>query len=76
MSFRLMATVTAVIMAAGANFGCSAVPSGVYGASGQVAPGSIPAGPYVDLSACAASPVPSTRIDQLCNRQNANPSGN
>jgi hypothetical protein len=29
----------------------------------------------VDLGACAHSPVRSTRIDQLCNRQDANPYG-
>jgi len=38
MTFRMMATVAAVIMAAGAHCGCSAVPSSVLGASGQVAP--------------------------------------
>ena len=32
-------------------------------------------GPAVDLAACAHSPVQSTRIDQLCNRQDANPYG-
>ena len=32
-------------------------------------------GPVVDLSACAHSPVQSSRIDQLCNRQDANPYG-
>jgi hypothetical protein len=32
-------------------------------------------GPAVDLAACAHSPVQRTRIDQLCNRQDANPYG-
>jgi len=32
-------------------------------------------GPVVDLSACAHAPVQSSRIDQLCNRQDANPYG-
>ena len=86
MSFRIMATVTAVIMAAGANCGCSAVPSWVqaqnaYDASGRVSPGRVPYaesssvngyGPAVDLATCAHSPVPPTRIDQLCNRQDGN----
>lgn len=84
MAFRIVTTVAAVIMAAAANCGCSAVSSSVYGASGQVAPGRVPAGSYdsvgygpvVDLSACAASPVRSDRIDQLCNRQNGNQYGN
>jgi len=85
MAFRIVATVAAVIMAAAANCGCSAVSSSVYGASGQVAPGRVPAGPYdsvngytpvVDLSACAVSPMRSDRIDQLCNRQNGNQYGN
>ena len=31
--------------------------------------------PVVDLSACAHSPAPTSRIDQLCNRQDANPYG-
>jgi hypothetical protein len=32
-------------------------------------------GPSVDLAACAHSPVQTSRIDQLCNRQDANPYG-
>ena len=32
-------------------------------------------GPVVDLSACAQAPVQTTRIDQLCNRQDGNPYG-
>jgi hypothetical protein len=83
MSFRKMATVAAVIMAAGAICGCSAVPvQNAYDASGRVAGGRVPAGPYgggnfygpaVDLAACALSPAQPTRIDQLCNRQDGNP---
>ena len=86
MSFRIMATITAVIMTAGAYGGCSAVPSWVqaqntYDASGRVAPGRVPYaassangyGPAVDLAACAHSPAHPTRIDQLCNRQDGNP---
>jgi hypothetical protein len=43
MTFKMMATVAAVAMAAGANCGCSAVPSGLqaqntYGAAGRAAP--------------------------------------
>ena len=46
MTFKIMATVVAVIIAAGANCGCSAVPSGLqaqsaYDASGRVAPGRV-----------------------------------
>ena len=86
MSFRKMATVTAVIIAAGALCGCSAVPvQNAYDASGRVAAGRAPAGPYsgvngyygpaVDLAACARSPERPDRIDQLCNRQDGNPYG-
>jgi hypothetical protein len=32
-------------------------------------------GPVPDLAACARSPEPTTRIDQLCNRQDGNPYG-
>jgi hypothetical protein len=32
-------------------------------------------GPVPDLGACARSPEPTTRVDQLCNRQNGNPYG-
>jgi hypothetical protein len=32
-------------------------------------------GPIVDLGACARSPEPPTRVDQLCNRQDGNPYG-
>jgi hypothetical protein len=40
MTCKIMATVAIVIMAAGANCGCSAVPSGTFGqvASGRAAP--------------------------------------
>ncbi len=85
MSFRKMATVAAVIMAAGAICGCSAVPvPNAYDASGRVAGGRVPARPYggvnfygpaVDLAACAHSPAQPARIDQLCNRQDGNPYG-
>jgi hypothetical protein len=30
-------------------------------------------GPVPDLGACARSPEPRTRIDQICNRQDGNP---
>ncbi len=86
MSFKIMATVTAVIITAGANCGCSAVPSWVqaqntYDASGRVAPVRVPYaassangyGPAVDLAACTHSPAQPTRIDQLCSRQDGNP---
>jgi len=85
MSFRKTATVTAVIMAAGAMCGCSAVPiQNAYDASGRIAAGRVPAGPYgavngygpaVDLAACARSTAAADRIDQLCNRQDGNPFG-
>jgi hypothetical protein len=85
MSFRKMATVAAVIMAAGAICGCSAVPfENAYNASGRVAGGRVPAGPYggvnfygpaVDLAACPRSPEQPNRMDQLCNRQDGNPFG-
>jgi hypothetical protein len=85
MSFRKMATAAAVIMAAGAICGCSAVPvQNAYDASGRVAAGRVPAGPYggvngygyaADLATCARSPEQPNRIDQLCNRQNGNPYG-
>ncbi len=85
MSFRIMGTVTAVIMAAGAICGCSAVPvQNAYDASGPVARGRVPAASYasvngygtaVDLAACAHSPAAPTRTDQLCNRQDGNPYG-
>jgi hypothetical protein len=32
-------------------------------------------GPVLDLGACARSPEPPARLDQLCNRQNGNPYG-
>jgi hypothetical protein len=32
-------------------------------------------GPLPDLGACARSPEPRARVDQLCNRQDANPYG-
>jgi hypothetical protein len=32
-------------------------------------------GPVPDLGACARSPEPRTRIDQICNRQDGNPYG-
>src|SRR5260370_2205521 len=80
-----MATVAEVIMAAGAFCGCSAFPVPTpYDASGRVAGGRVPAGPYggvnfygpaVDLAACARSPEQPNRIDQLCNRQDGNPFG-
>jgi hypothetical protein len=46
MTFKITATVVAVIVAAAANCGCTAVPSGLqaqsaYGGSGQVAPGRV-----------------------------------
>jgi hypothetical protein len=85
MSFRKMATVAAVIIAAGTICGCSAVPfQNAYDSSGRVAGGRVPAGPYggvnfygpaVDLAACARSPEQPNRIDQLCNRQDGNPFG-
>jgi hypothetical protein len=31
--------------------------------------------PVVDLGACAHSPAATTRVDQLCNRQDGNPYG-
>ena len=40
MAFKIIATVVAVIVAAAANCGCSAVPPGVQ-ASGQVTPGRV-----------------------------------
>jgi hypothetical protein len=86
MTFKIVATVVTVIVAAAANCGCSTAPSWVqaqntYDAVGRVAPGSVPYaasvangyGPAVDLGACARSPAPPTRIDQLCNRQDGNP---
>jgi hypothetical protein len=47
MTFKIMATITALFLTAGANLGCSAVPSwsqarGTYGASGDVDPGRVP----------------------------------
>jgi len=85
MSFRKMATATAVIMAAGVICGCSAVPfQNAYDASGRVAAGRLPAGSYggvngygpaVDLAACARSAEQPNRIDQLCSRQDGNPYG-
>ena len=47
--------------------------AGCYGAGPYASAGGY--GPSVDLAACAHSPVQSTRIDQLCNRQDANPYG-
>jgi hypothetical protein len=47
--------------------------AGCYGAGPYASAGGY--GPAVDLAACAHSPVQSTRIDQLCNRQDANPYG-
>jgi hypothetical protein len=85
MSYRKMATVAAVIMAAGAICGCSVVPDqNAYGASGRVAGARAAVGPYggvnvygsaVDLAACARSSEQPNRIDQLCNRQDGNPFG-
>jgi len=62
MTFKIMATVPAVIIAAAANCGCSAIPSGLqaqstYGASVQVAP--------APVSYAATSPtveVPGERV--------------
>ncbi len=89
MSFRIMGTVTAVIMAACANCGCSAVPSWVqaqntYDSAGPAARARVPTGSYgsvngystaVDLAACAHSREQPNRLDQLCNRQDGNPYG-
>jgi hypothetical protein len=47
--------------------------AGCYGAGPYASAGV--SGPVVDLGACAHSPLPTTRIDQLCNRQDANPYG-
>jgi hypothetical protein len=47
--------------------------AGCYGGGPYASVGGY--GPAVDLAACAHSPVQSTRIDQLCNRQDANPYG-
>ena len=85
MSYRKMATVAAVIMAASAICGCSVVPDqNAYGASGRLVGARAAAGPYggvngygstVDLAACARSREQPNRLDQLCNRQDANPFG-
>ena len=49
--------------------------TGCFG-SGPYASANGPAyGPVPDLGACARSPEPTTRVDQLCNRQDANPYG-
>jgi len=47
--------------------------AGCYGAGPYASAGGY--GPTVDLAACAHSPVQTTRLDQLCNRQDANPYG-
>jgi hypothetical protein len=84
MTFKIVATALTVIVAAAANCGCSAGPSWVqaqntYDASGRVAPGRVSYGATStngyspDLAACARSPAPPSRIDQLCNRQDGNP---
>jgi hypothetical protein len=86
MTFKIVATVVTVFVAAAANCGCSAVPSWVqaqnaYDSSGRAAPGSVQYasssangyGLAADLGACARSPAPPTRIDQLCSRQDGNP---
>jgi hypothetical protein len=50
--------------------------AGCFG-SGPYASSNGPAyGAVVDLGECARSPEPTTRVDQLCNRQNGNPYGN
>lgn len=57
MTFKIMATIAAVSLAAAANCGCSAVPSSVYGASGQLAPGQVaPARAYAVTSPAVEIP--------------------
>jgi hypothetical protein len=50
--------------------------SGCFGYGTYVSDNGPAYGPIVDLGACARSPEPLGRVDQLCNRQNANPYGN
>jgi hypothetical protein len=47
--------------------------AGCYGAGPYASVGGY--APTVDLAACAHSPTPTTRVDLLCNRQDANPYG-
>jgi hypothetical protein len=53
MTFKIMATVGSVIMAAAANSACSSVPPNAYGASGQTAHGRVP---YVATSPTVSIP--------------------
>ena len=60
MTYKIMVTVATVIMAAGANCGCSAVPSG---ASGQSASGrAVPARAWYTAATSPAVVVPGERV--------------
>jgi hypothetical protein len=62
MTFKIMATVAAVIIAAAANCGCSGVPSGTYGASGPVAAGPVAVGRVSYAATSPAVTVPGERV--------------